>query len=79
MKNMKIIWNVATKCCAISNALVIHLRGTKENPKSPTDVLAKHKAQIPARKDLKTDLNLKRSQKMKKELEVTNLWKGGAS
>jgi uncharacterized protein YehS (DUF1456 family) len=42
------------------NALVIHLRGTKENP--ATDVLAKHKAQIPAR-DLKTDLNLKRSQR----------------
>ncbi|AWG21701.1 hypothetical protein FFWV33_09195 [Flavobacterium faecale] len=31
------------------NALVIHLRGTKENPKNPTDVLAKHKAQIPAK------------------------------
>lgn len=29
------------------NALVIHLRGTKENPKNPNDVLAKHKAQIP--------------------------------
>lgn len=29
------------------NALVIHLRGTKENPKNPTDVLAKHKAEIP--------------------------------
>jgi hypothetical protein len=41
------------------NALVIHLRGTKKI-KKPTDVLAKHKAQIPARKDLKTDLNLKR-------------------
>jgi hypothetical protein len=62
---MKIIWNVATKCCAISNALVIHLRGTKKKS-SPTDVLAKHKAQIPARKDLKTDLE---RQKIKKELE----------
>ena len=31
------------------NGLVIHLRGTKENPKNPTDVLAKHKAQIPAK------------------------------
>jgi len=31
------------------NALVIHLRGTKENPKNPTAVLAKHKAQIPAK------------------------------
>ncbi|PAM93110.1 hypothetical protein B4N84_19160 [Flavobacterium sp. IR1] len=29
------------------NGLVIHLRGTKENPKNPTDVLAKHKAEIP--------------------------------
>jgi hypothetical protein len=31
------------------NGLVIHLRGTKENPKNPTDVLAKHKAEIPAK------------------------------
>ncbi len=31
------------------NGLVIHLRGTKENPKNPTEVLAKHKAQIPAK------------------------------
>lgn len=28
------------------NGLVIHLRGTKENPKNPKEVLAKHKAQI---------------------------------
>ncbi|WP_264619597.1 DUF1456 family protein [Flavobacterium sp. 7A] len=35
------------------NALVIHLRGTKENPKNPTDVLAKHKAQIPAKEGTK--------------------------
>jgi hypothetical protein len=33
------------------NALVIHLRGTKS--KSPTDVLAKHKAQIPAKEGSK--------------------------
>lgn len=31
------------------NGLVIHLRGTKENPKNPTDVLAKHRAEIPAK------------------------------
>ena len=31
------------------NALIIHLRGTKENPKNPNDVLAKHKAEIPER------------------------------
>jgi hypothetical protein len=29
------------------NGLVIHLRGTKENPKNPNEVIAKHKAQIP--------------------------------
>jgi uncharacterized protein DUF1456 len=29
------------------NGLVIHLRGTKENPKNPNDVLAKHKSEIP--------------------------------
>ncbi len=29
------------------NGLVIHLRGTKENPKNPTAVLAKHMAEIP--------------------------------
>lgn len=31
------------------NALVIHLRGTKENPKNPNAVLAKHKAEIPVK------------------------------
>jgi hypothetical protein len=31
------------------NGLVIHLRGTKENPKNPNEVLAKHKAQIPVK------------------------------
>src|SRR5690349_2105396 len=31
------------------NGLVIHLRGTKENPKNPKDVLAKHKAEIPVK------------------------------
>ncbi|MDP5201037.1 DUF1456 family protein [Flavobacterium sp. DG2-3] len=33
------------------NGLVIHLRGTKENPKNPTDVLAKHKAEIPKKEN----------------------------
>mgnify|MGYP003608958151 CR=1 FL=1 len=28
------------------NGLVIHLRGTKENPKNPNEVLAKHKSEI---------------------------------
>lgn len=31
------------------NALVIHLRGTKDDPKNPNDVLAKHRAEIPAK------------------------------
>jgi hypothetical protein len=35
------------------NGLVIHLRGTKENPKNPTAVLAKHKAEIPAKEGAK--------------------------
>ncbi len=35
------------------NALVIHLRGTKENPKNTNDVLAKHKAEIPAKENAK--------------------------
>lgn len=35
------------------NGLVIHLRGTKENPKNPNDVLAKHKAEIPKKENAK--------------------------
>ncbi|MGQ7946906.1 DUF1456 family protein [Flavobacterium sp. WC2509] len=35
------------------NGLVIHLRGTKENPKNPNDVLAKHKAEIPKKESSK--------------------------
>ena len=35
------------------NGLVIHLRGTKENPKNPKAVLAKHKAEIPVKEGSK--------------------------
>ncbi len=35
------------------NGLVIHLRGTKENPKNPNEVLAKHKAEIPVKEGAK--------------------------
>ncbi|KIC03008.1 DUF1456 family protein [Flavobacterium sp. JRM] len=35
------------------NGLVIHLRGTKENPKNPNEILAKHKAEIPAKDSTK--------------------------
>lgn len=31
------------------NGLVIHLRGTKDNPKNPNDVLAKHRSEIPVK------------------------------
>jgi hypothetical protein len=41
------------------NGLVIHLRGTKENPKNPNDVLAKHKAQIPAKEGSKERVEFK--------------------
>lgn len=41
------------------NGLVIHLRGTKENPKNPNDVLAKHKAEIPAKTSEKVKIDFK--------------------
>ena len=45
------------------NALVIHLRGTKENPKNPNDVLAKHKAEIPVKEGVKIRPEFKPSPK----------------
>lgn len=35
------------------NGLVIHLRGTKDNPKNPNDVLAKHRSEIPVKEGFK--------------------------
>lgn len=35
------------------NGLVIHLRGTVENPKNPNEVLAQHKAEIPVKEGFK--------------------------
>jgi hypothetical protein len=43
--------------------LVIHLRGTKENPKNPNDVLAKHKAEIPKKETSKERPEFKASPK----------------
>lgn len=43
------------------NGLVIHLRGTKENPKNPNDVLAKHKAEIPKKENTKERAEFKAS------------------
>lgn len=47
------------------NGLVIHLRGTKENPKNPTDVLAKHKAEIPVREGMKERIDSSKSEQAK--------------
>ncbi len=41
------------------NGLVIHLRGTKENPKNPNDVLNKHKAEIPVKTSEKPKTDFK--------------------
>lgn len=49
------------------NGLVIHLRGTKENPKNPKDVLAKHKAEIPARTSEKPKTEFKPKTDFKKK------------
>ncbi len=45
------------------NALVIHLRGTKENPKNPNEVLAKHRAEIPKKESTKERSEFKASSK----------------
>ncbi|MEO7977903.1 DUF1456 family protein [Flavobacterium sp.] len=45
------------------NGLVIHLRGTKENPKNPNTVLAKHKAEIPKKESTKERPEFKASPK----------------
>ncbi|MGM8362997.1 DUF1456 family protein [Flavobacterium sp. ARAG 55.4] len=45
------------------NGLVIHLRGTKENPKNPNDILAKHKAQIPKKESTKERTEFKAAAK----------------
>jgi hypothetical protein len=45
------------------NGLVIHLRGTKENPKNPNEVLAKHKAEIPKKENTKERPEFKSSPK----------------
>ncbi|GIZ10121.1 DUF1456 family protein [Flavobacterium sp. UMI-01] len=42
------------------NGLVIHLRGTKENPKNPNEVLAKHKSEIPAKGNTKEKVPFKK-------------------
>ena len=48
------------------NGLVIHLRGTKEEPKNPNDVLAKHKAEIPKKEGFKPKTDFKPTEFKKK-------------
>jgi hypothetical protein len=45
------------------NGLVIHLRGTKENPKNPNEVLAQHKAEIPVKANFASRAEFKPSPK----------------
>jgi hypothetical protein len=49
------------------NGLVIHLRGTKENPKNPNEVLAKHKAEIPVKSFEKPKTDSKPASNFKKK------------
>ncbi len=49
------------------NGLVIHLRGTKENPKNPNDVLAKHKAEIPKKEGFTSKSEFKPKTDFKKK------------
>ena len=46
------------------NGLVIHLRGTVENPKNPNDVLAQHKSEIPVKEGFKARPEFKAAPKV---------------
>ena len=54
------------------NGLVIHLRGTKENPKNPNDVLAKHRAEIPKKASDKPKTEFKPKTDFKKKPASNN-------
>ena len=61
------------------NGLVIHLRGTKENPKNPNDVLAKHRAEIPVKENAKPRAEFKAAPKTDfKKQPTSNLSRGNA-
>ena len=49
------------------NGLVIYLRGTKENPKNPMDVLKKNKAEIKPLKDLNKTFDENRGEQKPRE------------
>ncbi len=54
------------------NGLVIHLRGTKENPKNPNDVLAKHRSEIPKKTSDKPKTEFKPKTDFKKKPASNN-------
>ncbi|AIN74642.1 DUF1456 family protein [Flavobacterium psychrophilum] len=54
------------------NGLVIHLRGTKENPKNPNDVLAKHRSEIPKKTSDKPKTEFKTKTDFKKKPASNN-------
>ena len=54
------------------NGLVIHLRGTKENPKNPNDVLEKHRAEIPKKTSEKPKTEFKPKTDFKKKTASNN-------
>ena len=54
------------------NGLVIHLRGTKENPKNPNDVLEKHRAEIPKKPSEKPKTEFKPKTDFKKKTASNN-------
>ncbi|MCB6087761.1 DUF1456 family protein [Flavobacterium psychrophilum] len=54
------------------NGLVIHLRGTKENPKNPNDVLAKHRSEIPKKTSDKPKTEFKPKTDFKKKTASNN-------
>ncbi len=54
------------------NGLVIHLRGTKENPKNPNDVLAKHRDEIPKKASEKPKTEFKPKTDFKKKPASNN-------
>ena len=61
------------------NGLVIHLRGTKENPKNPNEVLAKHRAEIPVKENAKPRAEFKATPKTDlKKKPTSNATRGKA-
>jgi Protein of unknown function (DUF1456) len=63
------------------NGLVIHLRGTKENPKNPNEVLAKHRAEIPNKTAFKpkNNSNLNNESKPKPKTDYSKKSSTGAT